>query len=110
MVKFCVFYYGKPEDPAAFDDYYWNHHLPLVVRWPRIQRIVISKGQPGDDLYQIAELYFDNRAEMEAALRSPERALAFEDGKKLPRFVGEIKRRAFEETEYVQQADWDHSK
>jgi hypothetical protein len=22
---------------AAFDDYNWNHHLPLVVRRPRIK-------------------------------------------------------------------------
>jgi hypothetical protein len=62
---------------------------------------VISKGLPGDDLYQVAELYFDNRVEMEAALRSPERALAAEDGRKLPRFIGEIKRRTFEVTEYA---------
>jgi len=100
MVKFCVFYYGKPEDPAVFDTYYRDRHLPLVVRWPRIRRIVLSRGQPGDDLYQIAELYFDSRTEMEAALNSPERALAAEDGRKLPRFIGEIKRRVFEVTDY----------
>ena len=45
MVEFCVFYYGKPEDPAAFDKYYWDLHLPIVARWPQIKRIVISKGQ-----------------------------------------------------------------
>lgn len=103
MVKFCVFYYGKPEDPAAFDKYYRAHHLPIVARWPRIKRIVISKGQPDDDLYQIAELYFDNRMEMEAALRSPERALAAEDSKKFPRFNGEVKRRTFEVADYVKE-------
>ena len=70
MVKFCVFYYGKPEDPAAFDKYYWSHHLPIVARWPQIKRIVVSKGQPDDDIYQIAELYFDSRMEMETALSS----------------------------------------
>jgi uncharacterized protein (TIGR02118 family) len=101
MVKFCVFYYGKPEDPVAFDAYYRDRHLPLVVCWPGIRRIVISKGLPGGDLYQVAELYFDNRFEMEAALHSPERALAAEDGRKLPRFIGEIKRRTFEVTEYA---------
>ncbi len=101
MVKFCVFYYGTPEDPAAFDRYYWAHHLPLVARWPKIKRIVISKGHPDDDLYQMAELYFDSRPEMEAALRSPERALAAEDAKKLPRFNGEVKRRTFDVTDYV---------
>jgi uncharacterized protein (TIGR02118 family) len=103
MVKFCVFYHGKPEDPAAFDKYYWTQHLPIVARWPRIKRIVISKGQPEDDIYQIAELYFDSRTDMETALRSPERAMAAEDAKKFPRFNGEIKRRTFEVTDYAKE-------
>jgi uncharacterized protein (TIGR02118 family) len=103
MVKFCVFYYGSPEDPTAFDKYYWNHHLQLVKRWPRIKRIVLSKGQPGSELYQMVELYFDSSAEMDAALCSPERAISYEDGQKLPRFVGEIKRQAFEVIDYVEE-------
>jgi hypothetical protein len=64
---------------------------------------VISKGQPDDDIYQIAELYFDSRLEMETALRSPERAMAAEDAKKFPRFNGEIKRRTFEVTDYAKE-------
>jgi uncharacterized protein (TIGR02118 family) len=103
MVKFCVYYYGKPEDPAAFDKYYWANHLPIVARWPKIKRIVLSKGQPDDDVYQIAELYFDNRMELEAALTSPERTLAVEDSKKFPRFNGEVKRRTFDVTDYVKE-------
>ncbi len=103
MVKFRVFYYGKPEDPAVFDKYYWTQHLPIVARWPRLKRILISKGQPDDDIYQIAELYFDSRVEMETALRSPERAMAAEDAKNFPRFNGEVKRRTFEVTDYVKE-------
>lgn len=96
MVKFCVFYYGRPEDPAAFDDYYWNRHLALVRRWPKVKRVELAKGQPGDDLYQVTEMSFDSLGELEAALQSPERAASYEDGLKLPKFVGEIKRRTFE--------------
>ena len=100
MVKFCVFYYGKPEDPVVFDKYYWDRHLPLVARWPLLKRIVLIKGQPGDDIYQIAEMYFDSLADVEAALRSPERAVTAEDGKRLPRFIGEVKRGTFEVKDY----------
>lgn len=100
MVKFCVFYYGKPEDPAVFDGYYWNHHLPLVAVWPHIRRIAISKGPPEDDLYQITELFFDNRGDLEAALRSPQRAVAGEDGRKLPGYNGRIERLIFEVTDF----------
>ncbi len=101
MVKFCVFYYGKPEDPAAFDCYYWNHHLALVRRWPKLKRIVLSKGQPGGDLYQVTEMYFETLGELEAALQTPERAASYEDGLKLPRFIGEIKRQTFEVLDYA---------
>ena len=100
MIKFCVFYYGKPEDPAAFDDYYWTHHLPLVTRWPRLRRFVISKGQPGDEIYLIAEMYFESREDLEIAFHSPERAETGRDLKNFPKFLGEIKRQTFEEVEY----------
>lgn len=101
MLKFCVFYHGKPEDPAAFDSYYWDHHLPIVARWPHVKRIVLSKGEPEDDIYQVAEIYFDSRTEMETALSSPERKAASEDAKKFPRFNGEIKRRTFEVSDFA---------
>ena len=39
---------------------------------------------------------FDSIEELEAALQSPERAASYEDGLKLPPFVGEIKRQTFE--------------
>ena len=103
MVKFCVFYYGKPEDPAAFDKHYWDHHLPLVTHFPGIKRIVISKGQPEEGLYQITELYFDNRTEMETALGSPERAAAAEDSKRSLRFKGEIIRRTFDVIDFAKE-------
>ena len=103
MVKFCVFYYGKPQDPAAFDSYYWNRHLALVARWPGLRRIVLGKGRPGDELYQVTEMYFDSRAELEAALQTPERAASYEDGLRLPTFVGEIKRQTFEVLDYARE-------
>ena len=100
MIKYCVIYYGKPEDPAAFDDYYWTHHLPLVTRWPKLKRLAVSKGQPGDEIYQIAEIHFENREDLDVALHSPERAVTGQDLKNFPKFNGEIKRQIFEEVEY----------
>ena len=101
MIKFCVFYCGKPDDPVAFDKYYWAHHLPIVACWPRLKRIVVSKGQTGDEIYQIAEMYFDSRKDMETALRSPERERAAEDTKNFPCFNGEVKRQVFEVTDFA---------
>ena len=48
----------------------------------------------------MAELHFASRKDLEACLRSPERAEAAADIKNFPRFDGEIKRRVFEVTDY----------
>jgi hypothetical protein len=46
-------------------------------------------------------MYFDRIEELEAALQSPERAASYEDGLKLPKFVGEIKRLTFEVLDFL---------
>jgi uncharacterized protein (TIGR02118 family) len=37
VVKLTVLY-GNPEDPAAFDDFYLETHVPLAERIPNVQR------------------------------------------------------------------------
>jgi uncharacterized protein (TIGR02118 family) len=101
MVKLSVIYVGKPDDPAAFDDYYWTKHLPTVGKWPKVRRITLARGTPGDEFYQVADIFFDTRAELDAALASPERRVSSEDVKNFPRFDGQIKRQIFEVRPYV---------
>lgn len=96
MVRFSVIYEGKPEDPAAFDAYYWTQHLPTVTRWPRVRRIEVARGRPGDPIYQVADIYFDTPEDLEAALASPERQVSAEDVKRFPPFHGQIRRQVFE--------------
>ena len=100
MVKLSVMYVGQPVDPAAFDRYYWESHLPTVRKWPGIRRITIAKGAPGDELYQVADLLFDSRADLDAALASPERKASADDIKRFPEFRGQIKRQIFEVNPY----------
>ena len=97
-VKISVMYVGQPADSAAFDAYYWNTHLPTVLKWPGIRRITVAKGGPGDDLYQVADLWFDSRADLDAALASPERKVSADDMKRFPEFRGQIKRQIFDVT------------
>lgn len=82
MVK-LVATYRTPADPAAFDDHYFRVHVPLAMRMPGLRRAEIARvtGAPGgrSDLHLIAELYFDSREALEAALRSPEGRAAGED-------------------------------
>ena len=96
MVKLSMIYEGHPHDPAAFDDYYWSTHLPGVARWPRIRKITLATGEPGEEIYQICDLYFDSVEDLQAALTSPERKQSLEDSRTLPAFEGQVKRQVFE--------------
>src|SRR5262245_3595655 len=100
MFKLSVMYVGQPADPVAFEAYYWQTHLPTVRKWPRIRPITVAKGGPGDDLYQVADLWFDSRADLDAALASPERQVSAADVKRFPEFRGQIKRQIFEVKPY----------
>ncbi|MBI5652642.1 MAG: EthD family reductase [Chloroflexi bacterium] len=87
MVKLIALY-RKPADPAAFDQAYFETHIPLVKKIPHLNRVEISRitgaprGEP--EFYLIAELYFDNKTETDAAMASPENAAA---GKNLMGFA-----------------------
>ena len=100
MVKISVMYVGQPSDPPAFDAYYWGTHLPTVRKWPRIRRITLAKGGPGEEFYQVADLLFDSRADLDAALASPERKVSADDVKRFPEFRGQIKRQIFDVETY----------
>lgn len=79
MYKLVVLY-RKPEIPIAEFDRRYGEHLELVSRVPGLRRCEVSRfvaapwGAP--DLFQLAELYFDDRKALDAALHSPEMAAA----------------------------------
>ena len=64
MVKLVVMY-GHPEDPAAFETYYSETHLPIAAKIKGLSRVEFTKfigtpdgGKPSQ--YRMAELYFDS--------------------------------------------------
>ena len=76
MVRLTVLY-GHPKDPAEFDRYYREVHIPLAKRMKGLKGWTIGKGQaaePGQSapFYMIVGLYAESRAAMEAILDSPE--------------------------------------
>jgi len=83
--------YRQPQDREAFDRHYREVHLPLARRMPGLRRVEVARitGAPGGSspYYLMAEMYFDDAASLEAALRSPEGRAA---GKDLMGFAGEI--------------------
>ncbi|OPC83796.1 ethyl tert-butyl ether degradation protein EthD [Embleya scabrispora] len=76
MYKLTVLY-GHPEDPAAFDSYYWEKHVPLARTMPGLTGWTIGKCEPDPSgarppYYLVVALYAPSRAELQAVLDSPE--------------------------------------
>ncbi|MEO7253386.1 MAG: EthD family reductase [Casimicrobium sp.] len=69
--------YQQPKDPAAFDHYYYNTHLPLAKTIPGLISYEVSSGDVmgmagKHGIYLIAILEFESMAAVAAAMASPQ--------------------------------------
>ena len=69
--------YGTPDDPVAFDQYYFQTHVPIAKRVPGLRGYQVTRGpvmSPGgaSAWYLVAMLTFDSMQAVQAALASPE--------------------------------------
>jgi uncharacterized protein (TIGR02118 family) len=69
--------YGAPKDPAAFEKYYAEHHMPMVYKTKGIRRVELAMGLPQPDgkpaaFYRITELWFSSAKKMAAVTATPE--------------------------------------
>ena len=76
MIRLTVLY-GHPADPAEFDRYYHEVHVPLAKTMKGLKGWTIGKCQAIDPAakppyYMIVGLYAESREAMEAILASPE--------------------------------------
>jgi len=75
MIRLTVLY-GHPDDPASFDQYYRDVHIPLARRMQGLQGWTIGKCQAAalgekPPYYMIVGLYAESREAMESVLDSP---------------------------------------
>jgi uncharacterized protein (TIGR02118 family) len=66
-----------PKDPAAFDKYCAETHIPLASKMPGLRKYQISQGPVGSPggasgIHLVAILTFDNMAAVGAAFGNPE--------------------------------------
>ena len=74
--------YKEPADPAAFNEAYFNTHLPLIEKVPGLQRTAIthfSRTIMGEGYYLMAEMTFADKESLKAAMKSPEMAAVGEN-------------------------------
>ncbi len=81
--------YAPPDDPVAFDAHYRTTHAAIVRRYPRLRDLRLTRldgvgGRP-PAFYLLAEMTFDTRADLEAALASD---AGVESGRDLRNFAG----------------------
>lgn len=83
MYKLTVLY-GHPDDPAEFDRYYYETHIPIakkmngLVRWT-VGKCLAAEAAARPEYYFMANLYAESKAAMAAILDSPEGRAAAED-------------------------------
>ncbi len=89
MAVRLVALYNQPDDPAAFDAHYRDVHGPMVRRYPGLRdlRLTRTGGVAGRQppFYLVAEMIFDSRADLDAALASEP---GMESGRDLRNFAG----------------------
>lgn len=75
--------YGKPEDPAGFDEHYASVHVPLAAAVPGLVEFTYGKASSMDGseppYYMIANLVFADESSLKAGLASPEMKAAGKD-------------------------------
>jgi|SRR5579872_5945978 len=76
--------YNKPADPAAFDRYYHEVHIPIANKIPGLRSCHVSASPVtalvgGTAPHLVAVLQFDSMADISAALVSPEGQAAAAD-------------------------------
>jgi len=87
MTAHFIVLYGTPADPAAFDRYYRDVHLPLAHRLPGLRSYTVARDastvRGGDPYYIIAELEWDSMDDFRVAFASPEGQAAAADAARL---------------------------
>ena len=83
MLRLLVLY-GHPKDPAAFDRYYREAHIPIAMKMKGLKKWTIGKVTASADgnpppCYYVADLYMESKEEFESLLASPEGQAAVAD-------------------------------
>jgi uncharacterized protein (TIGR02118 family) len=72
-----VVLYRTPKDPAAFDRYYFETHVPIAKKIPGLRKYEVSRGPIGtpagaSGLHLVATLHFDDMKAVQNAFASPQ--------------------------------------
>jgi uncharacterized protein (TIGR02118 family) len=75
MAKLMILY-GHPRDPAAFEDYYANHHIPYAVEhMPNVRgaenvRVISTPDGSPSPYYRMSQMSYDSVDDLLAGIAS----------------------------------------
>ena len=106
-VSYFVRYDINVMDREAFLERYRKVHVPLVAKWPGLQRMVMHTPLDWHDPAPVnrgravlmAQLIFEDQQSLQKAFASPERAAAREDFKRFMTFEGTVTHQAMRSEE-----------
>jgi len=82
MVKLIALY-KKPANVDAFEQHYANIHIPLVEKIPGVRKTewtrFLASSTGAAPYYMMYEMYFDDMAAYQAAMKSSENLAAGQD-------------------------------
>ncbi|SOB98479.1 uncharacterized protein (TIGR02118 family) [Ureibacillus xyleni] len=84
--------YSQPQDPAAFDQHYYEVHVPITEKIPGLREMRVTKfsGTPmgkESPYYLMCEMIYDSMEDLKNGMRSDEGKAS---GKDLMSFAGDI--------------------
>jgi uncharacterized protein (TIGR02118 family) len=66
--------YHQPDEPAAFEAHYRDVHTAIILRYPGLRELRTTRVEPigprSTPYFLQAEMVFDSRAELDAAIAS----------------------------------------
>jgi uncharacterized protein (TIGR02118 family) len=91
VVKLIAFY-KQPANKEAFDEHYFNVHVPITEKIPGLRQMKVTKGTGSPmggeaKYYLICEMYYDSIEDLKAGLKSPEGKASSKD---VMSFAGDI--------------------
>ena len=97
-VSYFVRYEGAARNRAEFVRYYRERHAPILARFPGIRRIVLHSPIDWRDAFPVhpdrfmflAQMIFDNEADLQRALESDARSEARADFAHFPPFEAQV--------------------
>lgn len=106
--RFIVLW-AEPTDKEAFDDHYWNVHIPLSKKLPNLRSYTVSRNlsrvRGGEPCYIVGELEWNSMEDLRKDFQSAEGRATADDVAKLSQWSPGVRSMIYEAEEVCDHSD-----